>query len=81
MPAFARRTLTIAPGTAHIAAEADWPDAIVLVARGSVELVCAGGSIRRFASGDLIWLRGLPLCSLRNRGPGDTVLVAVSRLR
>jgi hypothetical protein len=81
MPAFERRTLTIAPGTARAAADADWPDAIVLVARGEVELLCIGGSTRRFACGDLIWLRGLPLRALRNRGPGETVLVAVSRLR
>ena len=81
MPAFERRTLTIAPGTARPAADADWPDAIVLVSRGAVELVCAGGSVRRFACGDLIWLRGLPLRALRNRGPVDTVLVAVSPRR
>jgi hypothetical protein len=79
MPGFERRTLTIAPGTARPAAAADWPDAIVLVSRGAVELVCAGGTTRRFASGDLIWLRDLPLRSLRNHGPGDAVLVAVAR--
>jgi hypothetical protein len=79
MPAFERRTLTLPPGSATTAAAADWPDAIVLVSRGAVELVCAGGSTRRFASGDLIWLRGLPLRSLRNHGPGDAVLVAISR--
>ena len=81
MPAFTRRMLTIAPGTTRPAAAADWPDAIVLVARGAIELDCAGGSTRRFASGDLIWVRGLPLRALRNPGPGDAVLVAVSRQR
>jgi hypothetical protein len=79
MPAFERRTLTIAPGTARPATAADWPDAIVLVLRGAVEVVCAGGSTQRFATGDLIWLRDLPLRALRNDGPGDAVLVAVSR--
>lgn len=81
MPAFVRRTLTIPPGTRRPAADADWPDAIVLVARGAVDVECAGGESRRFASGDLIWVRGLPLRALHNRGPGDAVLVAVSRRR
>jgi hypothetical protein len=81
VPAFERRTLTLAPGTAHAAGDAGWPDAIVLVARGAVELECAGGSSRRFEAGDLIWLRGLALRALRNHGPGDAVLVAVARRR
>jgi hypothetical protein len=79
MPAFERRTLTIAPGSARPAAEADWSDALVLVSSGAVEVVCAGGSTRRFVRGDLIWLRGVPLQALRNDGACDAVLVAVSR--
>jgi hypothetical protein len=77
MTAFERRVLTIAPGTTRAAADADWPRAIVLVARGEIELESAGGTRRRFSSGDLIWLHGVPLRALRNRGPGDVVLVGV----
>ena len=77
MTGFERRTLTLAPGT--VRAAPGWDDAIVLVARGAIELEGAGGSIRRFGSGDLLWLRGLPLCALRNPGTDDAVLVAVSR--
>ena len=78
MPGFVRRTVTIAPGHARPADGLEWADALVLVARGAVELECAGGSARRFAAGSLIWLRGLPVRALRNPGPGDAVLVAVS---
>ncbi len=81
MPAFERRTLTIPPGAARAPAGAGWPDAIVLVARGAVELQCAGGSTRRFAAGDLIWLHGLAVPALRNRGTRDAVLVAVAPRR
>ena len=81
MRAFEQRTLTIPPGNWHAAAEAGWPDGLVLIASGELELVCAGGTRRRFAAGDLIWLRGLGLVALRNRGADDVVLLAVSRRR
>ena len=49
--------------------------------RARIELECRGGRRRGFRRGDVLWLIGLPLRALHNRGPVPTVLVAVSRLR
>jgi hypothetical protein len=77
MTTFERRMLTIAPGASRVPGDADWPRAIVLVARGEIELEGAGGTCRRFGSGDLIWTHEVPLRALRNHGPGDAVLLGV----
>jgi hypothetical protein len=77
MPAFERRMLTIAPGASRAPDDADWPRAIVLVERGELELEGAGGTRRTFGSGDLIWMDDVPLRALRNRGPGEVVLLGV----
>jgi hypothetical protein len=77
MTAFERRTLTIAPGDSRAPGDADWPRAIVLVERGEIELEGAGGTCRRFGSGDLIWIHDVPLRALRNRGSEDVVLLGV----
>ncbi len=77
MTTFERRTLTIAPGTSRAPGDADWPQAIVLVTQGELELEGAGGTRRRFGSGDLIWTHDVPLRALRNHGPGDVVLLGV----
>ena len=55
--------------------EAEWRDALVTVESGELELVMACGRSCFFQSGDLLWLQGLPLASLRNRGDEPTVLV------
>jgi hypothetical protein len=75
---FARRVLTIPPG-GHLAAPPGWPPAFVLVERGEIELVCRGGARARFVSGDMVWLTGVGLRALRNRGDEAAVLVAVAR--
>jgi len=46
---------------------------------GLIELECASGVCRSFAAGDVLWLAGLPLRLLRNRGEGPAVLAAISR--
>jgi hypothetical protein len=61
--------------------ETDWQDAIVVVERGEIEVECLGGSRRRFESGDVLWLIGLPFRTVRNRGREGALLVAVSRRR
>ena len=76
---FAQRVLTLPPGESRAYAEADWIDAIVLVATGQVEVEGVGGTRRRFERGDLLWLTGLPVRALHNRGDQPAVLVGVSR--
>jgi hypothetical protein len=50
--------VALAPGRARVSDEADWRDALVVVARGDVELECRGGSRQRFGRGDVLWLVG-----------------------
>ncbi len=76
---FAQRVLTLPPGESRPYAEADWIDAIVLVATGQVEVEGVGGTRRCFERGDLLWLTGLPVRALHNCGDQPAVLVGVSR--
>jgi quercetin dioxygenase-like cupin family protein len=73
------RTVRVEPGDSLPYQEADWRDALVTVESGELELVMACGRSSFFQPGDLLWLQGLPLASLRNRGDEPTVLVAASR--
>ena len=78
---FAFRTVTVDPGGCLPFEEDAWRDALVTVESGELELVMACGRSCYFQRGDLLWLQGLPLASLRNRGDEPTVLVAASRNR
>jgi hypothetical protein len=78
-PVFELRVFTVAPGCARPYAELDWRDALVVVARGEIELETLGCARWRFGRGDLLWLTGLPLRALHNRGAEPARLVAVSR--
>jgi hypothetical protein len=80
-PPFVLRAVTVAPGHARAYREADWRDALVVVERGEIELECLGGGRQGFQSGDVLWLVGLPLRALHNRGREPAVLVAASRRR
>jgi hypothetical protein len=73
------KTVTLPPGAARAYASAEWRDALVLVARGTLELEFAGGARRRFSRGAMLWLARLSLCALRNPGSEVALLVAVSR--
>lgn len=75
------RRIVVAPGAERPYDEEEWEDSIVVVESGGIELECRCGKRRRFGRGDVLWLIGLPLRVLRNRGPVPTVLLAVSRLR
>lgn len=74
-----RRVVTIDPGEARPYLEDEWRDALVIIESGSVDLECRAGSHRTFGKGDLLWLVGVPLRTLRNHGPDAVVLVAISR--
>ena len=76
---FALRIVALEPGDERAYVEAEWRDALVMVGRGEIELRGAGGSRRRFARGDLLWLDGVPLRALHNPGGEPAVLLAFSR--
>jgi hypothetical protein len=78
-PGFVRRTIVVAAGAARPADEREWRDAIVVVDRGEIELECVAGGRRRFAAGAVLWLTGIDLRMLHNRGAEPAVLVAVTR--
>jgi hypothetical protein len=77
--AFVLRAVAVAPGGRRAYDEGEWRDAIVVVKRGEIELECLSGISHRFRRGDLLWLSGLPLRALHNRGGEPALLVAVSR--
>jgi len=78
---FATRVFVVEPGCERPYDEAEWRDAIVLVARGEVDLEGLSGRSLRFEAGDLLWLASLPLRALANRGEERVVLVTISRQR
>jgi hypothetical protein len=80
-PEFDLRLVAVAPGRVRPYSEADWRDALVVLHRGEIELECPGGRRKSFQRGDVLWLAGLPLRVLRNRGPEPALLIAVSRRR
>jgi hypothetical protein len=80
-PSFDRRVITVAPGSALVFNGAQWLDAVVIVERGEIELESVHGARGSFASGDVLYLHGLGLRALRNRGRVSVLLSAVSRRR
>jgi hypothetical protein len=76
---FVTRVVTVAAGCSRAYDASEWRDAIVVVECGEVELETAAGACRSFGSGAILWLDGLPVRALSNRGTGPAVLVAVSR--
>jgi quercetin dioxygenase-like cupin family protein len=77
--AFVLRAVAVEPGCERVFDEAEWRDAIVSVARGEIELEARSGARRRFGTGDVLCLDGLPLRALRCCSPEPVLLLAVSR--
>ncbi len=78
-PGFECRAVTVEPGGDRIYHDAEWRDALVLVARGEIELEWRDGRRHRLASGEVFWLAGLPLRRIHNDGAESAQLVAISR--
>jgi hypothetical protein len=76
---FEVRLVVVAPGRSLPYDDAQWRDALVIVGRGQIELEGLGGSLRSFERGAVLWLAGLALRMLHNRGHQPAVLVAVTR--
>jgi hypothetical protein len=77
--AFVRREIVVPPGNERRYDPEEWVDSLVVVKAGEIELECHAGHLATFQRGDILWLTGLPLRVLRNRGRAPAVLVAVSR--
>jgi hypothetical protein len=75
---FELQTVTMEVGAARIYNEAEWRDALVVVARGEIELEAVSGDSRRFGRGSVLCLVGLSLRALRSRGTEPAVHVAVA---
>jgi hypothetical protein len=73
--------VALEPGDEIPYEEQRWRGALVAVESGEVELEMTCGRSCFFQQGDLLWLQGLPLASLRNRGNDPAVLVATTRIR
>ena len=80
-PSFEVRLVSLEPGHERPYDEEEWRGALVVVERGELELECVRGGTRCFTSGSVLWLFGLPLRTLHNRGREQTLLSAVSRRR
>jgi quercetin dioxygenase-like cupin family protein len=73
------RRVAIGPGCERPYDAAEWEDALVFVEHGEIELESSAAGSRRFGPGDVLCLAGLSLRALRNPGPDQALLVAVSR--
>lgn len=78
---FERRVVIVAPGGTRPFHEAEWTDALIIVDGGEIELEGLSGRRYIFGQGDLLWLVGLPLRALHNKGSEPAVLVTVARRR
>jgi hypothetical protein len=76
---FSRRMVSVAPGGARAYDAEEWRDALVVVESGEIDLEGLTGSRARFRRGDILWLVGLPLRGLSNRGTGPAVMAAYTR--
>jgi hypothetical protein len=80
-PSFELRVVAVAPGHERSYDEAEWRGALVVVERGEIELECLAGNRLSCGAGSVLWLVGLPLRALHNRGPETAVLAAVTKRR
>jgi hypothetical protein len=76
---FEVRAYVIEPGCDRVYDAAEWRDALVEIEAGEVDLELCCGKAVRFTAGDVLWLCGLGLKALHNRGRAPVVLVALFR--
>ncbi len=78
-PGFECRAVTVEPGGDRIYHDGEWRDALVVIARGEIELEGRDGRRLRLTSGAVFWLAGLPLRRIHNHGAETAQLVAICR--
>ena len=76
---FRRHSVVLLPGCTIPYEAVEWRDAIVVVARGQIELCGFNGARQIFDKGAVLCLDGLLLRALRNGGEVPAELTAVSR--
>jgi hypothetical protein len=76
---FERWRVSIPAGISRGTSPDEWHDAVVLVERGTLEVVCRGGASARFGTGSLLALGWLPVDALGSVGPREVRLLAVRR--
>ena len=76
---FEVRKVVLGPGTDRAYEADEWRDSLVVVETGEIELESLHGARCSFVRGDVLWLAGLHLRRLRNRGRVPAVLTATSR--
>jgi hypothetical protein len=75
------RIVTIPPGSSRSYDPAEWDDALVIIELGAMEMEGISGACRQFAIGSVLWLSGLPLRALHNRGTDLLILALILRIR
>lgn len=78
-PGFRRAVLRIDPGDRRPYRPSDWADSLVVIETGELDLETASGVRHTCRAGDVLWLAGLPLRSLVNRGAVPVVITVVRR--
>jgi hypothetical protein len=68
-PAFELRVVVVSAGDERPYDESEWQGALVVVERGAIDLDTQAGGRLRCDAGAVLWLVGLPLRALCNRGP------------
>jgi hypothetical protein len=76
---FEVRLVAVAAGRTRPDDEAEWRDALVVVEHGQIELEGLSGTRHTIERGAVLWLAGLPLRALHNRGREPALIVAISR--
>ena len=76
---YERWSVRVAAGTTRATSPDEWTGALVIVERGSIEVVCDPGARRTFGRGSYLCLSWLPVVCLRNAGPEDALLAAYRR--
>jgi hypothetical protein len=78
-PIFDVRAVVVAAGRSRAYDEREWRDALVVVKLGQIELESTSGRSYVFVRDDVLWLEGLPLRALHNRGRSPCLLLAIAR--
>lgn len=76
---FRRTTIRIEPGACRPYRWADWADCLVVIEAGEVVLETTSGTRHTCHAGDVLWLVGLSLRCLSNRGSAPVVITSVRR--
>lgn len=78
-PGFRRTTVRIEPGHCRPYRAVDWVDCLVVIESGEVDLEATSGVRHTCHAGDVLWLVGLPLRCLVNRGDAPVMITAIRR--